>query len=289
MKCFIPLCLLSVVLSEKCNIQNVRAIVNESYKISRNVTSDPLVVKIDDLKGNYDFIILLNSETTMLCKNLMEKLQNVDYLYSKLLNLEKIEPDAFKNSRFKWIQIEDTQLKTLQSKSFNEMNEISEINLSGNRINSIEKGSFRKLPKLEILHLKQNKLTTVLNSWFIECPNLWKIDLSFNNIETIPAQTFNFLTVSKGHIIYLSYNKITTVEIDAFSSKDIVKLKLDGNRLPYIYKEVFKGIKSGGTLDLSNNRFKCLPNDHKDLRKLFLEVLYNDNPFKKYCDFKNNQ
>lgn len=286
MKWLIILCIIftfTVANESKCSSENIAAIAYKHFHVRKSELGDPHIVKIDHLKDEYNFVIILNTRTTSLCANIVEKLEKVDYLTLNLYNLTKIEQEAFKNGSIKRLVIEATQLREVDKNNFYEMKELEEINLANNKIDWIQQSAFNTLPKLEILRLNNNNLRNVNSSWFVDCPNLWKIDLSFNNILKINRHAFNFLSLDKRHVIYLSYNKIESIEGEAFPSREITTLKLDGNRLEFIFDFNFPKLKYGGILDLTNNRFTCIKRVTEPWLKVFKTILYAENNLRKDC------
>lgn len=275
--CFLFYCVNSE--STKCNTENITAIAYNISATAEHLYDDPHAVKIEHLKGKYNLIILLDTKIKSLCKDIIKQLENVEYLHLYTLNLEHIEPEAFSNTSFKRIEIKDAELKKLHTNSFYEMNHTEEITLTHNKIEIIADATFHKLHKIEKITLSHNKLTHVKAVWFVHCPNLYEIDLCFNHIKIIQSYAFSFLVSKKPHIIKLSFNKITHIEPQAFPSEDIGLLKLDGNHLVYVKRNIFPNIKKGGKIVLSNNRIECNEEVEGTFNAHFTEVLFDDNPF----------
>lgn len=267
--------------------ENLSVIAYKNSKALENISSEPFAVKMENLKSEYNLVILFNANLRIISKNLVDKLEKVEFLQVYSFELQNIEQEAFAKSTFKRIEIKNTQLKKLERKSFNEMSNIEEISLEDAPIETIEDEAFSRLPKLKAVKLVQNKLTHIKSTWFVNCPNLYKIDFSFNKIKKLPA--FNFLSAHNPHVIILSYNNIQEIESGTFPSKKISILKLDGNHLSNITKAVFPYLKTGGQLDLSNNRIECLKEVKRGINGLFTEVLYDDNPVAFFCTNVNGK
>lgn len=261
--------------------ENISVIAYKNSKPLENISAEPYAVKTENLKGEYNLVIIFNAQIGALTKNLINKLEKVEFLYVYSFQLQNIEPEAFAKTAFKKIEIKNTQLKKLNKKTFNQMSNIEEISLENGQIETIEDEAFYTLPKLETVKLIRNKLTNIKPRWFVNCPNIYKIDFSFNKIKQLP--TFNFLNAHKSHVIILSYNSIEEIKSGTFPSTKISLLKLDGNRFSNITKAEFPNLKTGKQLDLSNNRIQCLKEVKKGINGLFSEVLYDDNPEAFFC------
>lgn len=269
--------------TSKCNTENITAIAYNISKSAEHLYDEPHAVKIEHLKGEYNLIILLDTTIKTVCRDIVKQFKNVEYLHLYALNLEHIEPEAFSNSSFKQIEIKDAELKTLHKNSFYKMSHIEEISLAKNNIETIADATFHKLHKIERITLSHNKLTHIKPAWFVHCPNLYEIDLCFNHIKVIQSYAFSFLVAKKPHVIQLSYNKITQIEPEAFPSEEIGMLKLNGNHLIYVNRNIFPNIKKGGKLILTNNRIECNEEVEGTFNAHFTEVSYDDNPFALVC------
>ena len=133
---------------------------------------------------------------------------------------------------------------------------VQEIYMEGNRIEEIELGAFAGLRNLEILDLSKNNITD-LSIVLYSLPNLQYIFLNNNKITSI--NRFHFPPSTK--VLFLQFNKIVAIGIDAFSELGQLQVvHLDNNRLAQISKaeiRVSPTLLYRPQFYLAGNRINC--------------------------------
>lgn len=257
-------------------------------KLSLFTKSQDYTVKtINDLNDNYQAGILINQNLPVLCKQLVEKMNKINYLYVTLCDVKEVETGAFKGTKVESLEFDENKLTAILAGTYEDMSDLEELTFTKNKITKIDDGAFRNLPSLEELSITHEKITTVSHKWFVNCPKLYKINLSNNKIRTIPTDAFSFLGKEIEPRISLDGNLIKVIENGAFSSKSIVRLNLRNNHLTDMYLEMFTNLNKGTRLLLSNNRLNCVSEKATTLFKLFLVVNLEENPIEDTCDKKS--
>lgn len=178
------------------------------------------------------------------------------------------------------LQLRDNKLIFIHSNLFKLCGNVTEIDLSKNRIRDVEDGSFLSLKGLKILSLSRNILPSVPAA-IRNLPTLQELDLSSNNISKLGCHDFTNLTRLKQLGLYL--NSIPTLNECAF--KDLIRLqvlklqnsqiiklngafkrhlpylkqlRLNGNKLTVIKQGELKGLQSLQNLSLHGNQIQDL-------------------------------
>ena len=152
--------------------------------------------------------------------------------------IKYVEPDSFReNQRLQTVDLANNRLLSLGENMLRDLKGLKVVRMAGNRINSLEAASFGNV-HLDSLDLSHNDVTTVPNSAFVDTSiislnlsncrivnipsgflsslrqNLTTLDLSNNYIERLPSNAFVHL--SHLQVIYLTGNRITTIEQSMF-------------------------------------------------------------------------
>ena len=152
--------------------------------------------------------------------------------------IKYVEPDSFlENQRLQTVDLVNNRLQSLGENMLRDLNGLKVVRMAGNRINSLDTAAFVNV-HLESLDLSHNDVTTVPSSAFVDTSvislnlsncrivnipsgflsslrqNLTTLDLSNNDIEHLPSNAFVHL--SHLQVIYLTRNRITTIEQSMF-------------------------------------------------------------------------
>lgn len=250
-------------------------------------TKDYSIKKINDLKGNYQAGVLINQNLPILCKQLLEKMNNVNYLYITLCGVKEVETGAFKGSQIVSLEFDENKLTAINVGTYEDMTDLEDLTFTQNKITTIDNAAFRNLPNLEEISITREKITTVSHKWFVNCPKLRKVNLSRNEIKVIPTDAFIFLNKEIKPRINLEGNQIKIIENGAFISDSIKNLNLKNNYLTDLYLDMFTNFNNGTYLLLGNNRFKCVSEKAIKLFKLFAVVNLEENFIELPCDKKS--
>ncbi|KAM4533334.1 uncharacterized protein PAE49_021909 [Odontesthes bonariensis] len=160
---------------------------------------------------------------------------------------------------------------------------VTELDLTDNRIHYIDENAFRSLTRLRILTLSRNKLSRVPSATR-NLPFLSKLDLSSNDISEISCYDFDNQTKLTQLSLYQNsipslkecvFKDLVRLQVLKLQTSHIVKLKgafktylpnltrlhLNGNKLITIQPKEFEGLKSLQNLSLHENQITNLHND----------------------------
>lgn len=205
-----------------------------------------------------------------------------------------IKPGAFRNlqNKFHTLAITHNEIIHLQAGIFDHL-PVKFLLLHSNKIRSIEPEVLRDLKQLYYLDLSNNKIKNLNSLWFYNCPLLHSIDFSYNQIESIPPHAFQHLSIQNNYVlpekrnpeIYLSHNKIKTIEANAFTGpEEIYNLSLGNNKIENVHLKAFQRIYRIYYASLDNNRIESLDKKVLDTFRKTRELAITDNPLG--SDFK---
>ncbi|CAL4249931.1 unnamed protein product, partial [Meganyctiphanes norvegica] len=141
---------------------------------------------------------------------------------------------------------------------FEELKHFSKLNvfsISKNLLNMIPADAFHGLTTLEKLYINTN--TPNIVGEFEDLPNLEYIDLEQNGITSIPSKLVNTgSSILRG--IFLSTNKIVSVEPGAFDIVEGLKIQMMSNLLSTLEEATWRPyLEAGGTLYANGNPLIC--------------------------------
>ncbi|CAB3981447.1 leucine-rich repeats and immunoglobulin-like domains 1 [Paramuricea clavata] len=167
----------------------------------------------------------------------------------KLLQIPNAIPKDVTN-----LDLSGNRLSLFENNTFLEFSNLIELNLNDNEIKDV--ASLGEFPKsLRILHLKGNKLKSLGGNWM----QFTKLDFSQNRIEAIGNETF--MGVRNLTELILSNNQIRSIPPTALKDlPSLRRLKLDGNNLTELPEIKCPSLKTLDlkVLKLSNNKIKVL-------------------------------
>jgi Leucine-rich repeat (LRR) protein len=230
--------------------------------------------------------IVVNQKFSILWEVKFAFFDNLEALMIDDCGINEIKPNTFR----------DLKPLTNLSLTFNHIREIKEgvfnfvqvknLNFSHNRLAIIGARAFDNMQALETITLDFNELKNWNGDWFFNCSRLATVSLTHNFLEEIPANAFkNFWKDRDTVNIYLSYNKIETVDRDAFAEVGkFGDLFLDWNDLPRVDGHIFGKLTSVEHLNLNGDSLRCLSEEFigNVLNKTNL-VSVQGNPFKCEC------
>ncbi|CAF3630118.1 unnamed protein product [Rotaria socialis] len=112
--------------------------------------------------------------------------------------------------------------------------ELEELRCSNNSLKTVENLVFMEYTKLKLVDLSYNKIDSLKNLFhYLTSRFLHTINLKSNLIQIVPSYIFDNKLISL-YEINLSYNRIHTIQTDAFESPNLQILDLTGNPLKTI-------------------------------------------------------
>lgn len=127
-------------------------------------------------------------------------------------------------------------IKHIDSKSFNDLENLKELDLTDNKIEEIDESIFENLKRLERLYLGGNSLKRIPANIFRNLLNLQNVSLEGNQIRELEPNIFYFnLNIEN---IWLNNNKIKNLDPNIFSVlKKLEYVDLRGNECVNQYFE----------------------------------------------------
>lgn len=174
----------------------------------------------------------------------------MDLSRNKLTN---IQVDQLNIGGLKRLQLAHNSISLLVTNCFSSA--LERLDISFNLLEDIPSGAFGNLEELVDLNLSGNKLKAVTLDFSL--PNLASLDLSQNFITSIPRNTFSkFLELTH---LKLGYNSLTFISGDVFSRKNhiLLNLELHGNKLVTLNRELSDRLESSGQITIGGNPFSC--------------------------------
>ena len=221
--------------------------------------------------------LVLNSS---IFQNRIENITTLRCYRFRLINLTTV------NINIKRIEFNNLHIQLLESHYFKDLYELTYLKIRDNNISTIQNKTFMDLRKLNKLLLSYNHITHIASNAFAGLYSLLLLDLNFNSLSVLDAHTFRIntnigfnitktiryirllkseLKIIKSRLfifddmssIDLSYNKISSIEQNAFDIKIIENIYLEGNKLSTISKQVFYSITIKNVLRVYGNKITC--------------------------------
>lgn len=196
----------------------------------------------------------------------------------KLLNLKSCQlpeegmflVDAFRSLRsLRKLDLSYNHLKKIFNETFDNLNKLEELDLSGNII-KFSVHDFSGLEEsLKSLKLRNMTLQTLPLEALSTLENLQELDASFNNFTNITRNFFEGFSVKT---LKLTNCNISEIQLDAFQHFNKTNLILDENRITNLAFLSLLSHSAFGMLSLNENDFNCSAVEHK-VRSVVFETL----------------
>ena len=148
------------------------------------------------------------------------------------------------------LHLEDRSICVININSFNQFENLRELNLSSNKLGALKKETFNNLKTLEILRLEDCSIKIIEADAFLKLKNLKFLNLTRNNLNLICKHFFNGL--SNLHKLYLKSCAIKFIENNTFVNLNNLKvLDLSSNPIGLISASFFNGLCKLEKLDLT--------------------------------------
>ncbi|XP_061185983.1 leucine-rich repeats and immunoglobulin-like domains protein 1 [Saccostrea echinata] len=163
--------------------------------------------------------------------------------------------DAFRPLRsLRKLDLSYNYLKEIFNETFDDMNKLEELDLSGN-IMKFSKTDFSGLEEsLKTLRLRNMTLQTLPVEALASLENLQELDASFNNFTNISKDFFGSLSV---RTLNLTSCNIFEIHKEAFIRFNKTNVILDGNNITSVDFLSFLSHNTFGTLTMRNNNINC--------------------------------
>jgi len=191
--------------------------------------------------------------------------------------LETLDSSSFDNlDQLQMVDLSDCQIHELGEYSFSNLRQLRSLQLQQNRLSKLENYTFGQLHELRSLNLQNNRLETLSRETFCDLLRLENLNLSHNRISQLHPSVFtplkNLVTLS------MVNNQLRSLDglFDELTS--LLNLGLNSNFIKTLNKQVFLQFGSLITLDLQYNQIHSIePGTFEKMEKLeFLNM--DDNP-----------
>jgi Leucine-rich repeat (LRR) protein len=254
-----------------------------------------------DLK-NLEVLILSENQLQTLSTNLFEgagKLQSLSLdsnniigisAFNELDNLKfmnlshnaikKINFGVFKLPALNTLNLSNNKIHTIEEDAFLVAQNLTDLDLSNNKLMKIGSGMLTGLVQLKIFNLKSNQIGEIVK-FPNQLKNLQNLTLSSNNLTDLNEETFSELSGLEK--LDLSYNQLESIRVVS-GLKSLLDLSLEGNKIRNIESGQFQDLTSLKKLNLGNNQINETGNeDFKGLESLNILIL-SGNPIKKISE-----
>ncbi|KAJ3644812.1 hypothetical protein Zmor_022515 [Zophobas morio] len=229
------------------------------YKISKPLgMNETKFYNVDEISkcDDNDLVVVDNQYIPELCCKLVACKNALESIIFKNCFIREIEENCFSNSvqnvRYV-IGVTYNYITTIKKHTFRDL-VVTEIHLHDNFIDELEDEAFLHLNNLSMISLDNNRLKVINPKAFTLVPRLEHLSLTANHITTLQAGVFSFLPARNSYIT-LACNKIDQLKkiaFDGLSSRFIVILNLNGNRIETLPEDIFSN-HSFGLVDLGYN------------------------------------
>ncbi|MED6235680.1 hypothetical protein ATANTOWER_031532 [Ataeniobius toweri] len=215
---------------------NLRELINISCSI-------PTMSTLELQSNNLKFI---SSDFLKLCINVAEL-----HLEKNVVN--KIQEDAFSSlGRLRTLSLSHNRLSSVPNATKN-LQSLSKLDLSYNRIKTVGCQDFHNLTKLVELNLQNNSISALKDCLFNNLVRLQVLALQFNQIKHLKGAFKTHLP--KLQIMHLNGNKLTALLPGEFGGlESLLNLSLHGNEIAKLFNESFVGLTNLLKLDLTSNQ-----------------------------------
>lgn len=176
-----------------------------------NAVDSLSVDRVENLKivGCSEFIVLDAVERYI-------NIRTLDISYSHYRTLDWLDLSLKRLQKFNASHNEISSIWML----FENVPQITEIDLSHNRLTTINSSTFGRVEKLKMVHLSQNALKDIANDTFSNASHLQMIDLNDNHISCIPV----FSKAKHLKTIHIKRNRITAFNYCLYTKMNAVSI-----------------------------------------------------------------
>ena len=261
-------------LSEKLleNLENLRffdASFNFLSEISSELFANNLYLEHVDLKHNkfedQSNIDALKDHINIFKLSLIfNNFPNFDFsFFSQFENLEELavgSTEGPKLTEISWQLLSSSLIslivygvgEDIPGNSFDNLQNLRLLSLTGRDIVNIHKDTFKALTKLELISIQGTSISTLHPELFINQASLIDLNLRDNKIESLPAAIFTSLVnlgiESEHHGIKMSFNNIKRLNSNSFGQHPYLRyIDFSSNKIIEIEKGIFSKFNSNLT------------------------------------------
>lgn len=173
--------------------------------------------------------------------------------------IDELEKNSFiaQGSNFvEGVILKGKQIKTIEEEAFVTLFCCRSVDLSDNKLTNLSTKVFNGLDNIEELNLSGNLLETVsISTFFLMSPTLEQLYLSRNRFKTINMEAFQSLY--RLSVITLDQNKLSQINMDILNATFVQNVNLSFNHLQTL--TLNNQLNNLTVLDLSNNHLHEMP------------------------------
>ena len=242
--------------------------VNKDFLEHHSINSGASKIELKDKELTYYieddvFSRFKNLKTFIMTDSSLTKIKEKSF--NQLINLDEID-------------LSNNQIRIIEDRSFSSLKSLTTLSLAENKIEELHKETFEGLITLKILAFSSNLIRKLDNLVFTNLMNLIRLDLSSNQISLIEKDGFKDLVNLEE--LALAENKISLIDDLIFSDlQKLKKLDLSGNMLTNLGENAFFGLINLEKLDLCHNSIIEIDKKAFDpFLKTIKNVRIKDNP-----------
>jgi Leucine-rich repeat (LRR) protein len=211
--------------------------------------------------------------------NSSRDLKGIVLKYTKLNDtvLSRIDFSPFQNLTD--LDLSCNRISTMPDYFLRHLAELINLNLSSNSIRKISMFHFGYNSKLKFIDLSRNLINEIDESSFLIHTSLVHLDLSFNNLSNLDQLIFSKNRLSYLIRVLLNDNHLGKCEI-YFGNATIESINLAGNNLIDIPSTIVNKIKAVDLIDLSRNGLTSITTRHFQTTNSMLDLLLSRNRVK---------
>jgi Leucine-rich repeat (LRR) protein len=155
-----------------------------------------------------------------------EVLKKIDTLFIEEAGIKNLKAGDFSGMKLTRLSLANNLIQDLSPDTFADQTEITELDLSSNKLSYISDKLFARLKKLRVLDLSNNSLTLIEADTFLETKSLFALALNSNKIENLDPALLSGL----GQLIELNLSDNNLKELKLGVFDDLVSLSSLGLR-----------------------------------------------------------
>ncbi|KAI8509775.1 hypothetical protein Bbelb_122030 [Branchiostoma belcheri] len=158
------------------------------------------------------------------------------------------------------LELGNNDMTDIQTGTFNPMQQLKTLHLSGNKLTNLRSDMFTGLGNLETLELDNNDMTDIQTGTFNLIPQLGTLRLNNNKLTSLMIRSDMFTGLGNLEKLWLHNNKITDIQTGTFTGLgNLQELTLHHNDMTDIQAGTFNSTPQLRVLQLSNNQIQSIP------------------------------
>lgn len=188
-----------------------------------------------------------NTRITSIALDAFKDMDGLRFLNVSGSNIEIL--DTLGSRNVTQLDISKNKIRTIEEDVFQGLSKLGTLDLSDNLIEVIEEAAFKDLRRLFYLNISGNHLSEINENHFKGLGRLTVLDLSGNSITRLHNESF--LHLSSLENLHLQSNLLKIISGDFLFPSSLKTLDVSRNSLQFLGKETFRNLKLLSYLNLS--------------------------------------